>query len=281
VTLRNHVVPAIISLLLVCLMCAGILGSDRPPNGAAPPPETAAKAPERTVPCAVSEMEPCAIRLRGRGAPGVSASCLAEPWSRYVQFTLPDRWADSNGDGWWETVVRISLDPLKECGCARFRLRFDDPVERWALNIGDSPTNNGYGGDDGTTPDSAEVQVMDRVLEVFSAVVPATNGAAERIQEMQLGRLGGREMQLVVCDQSVEVVLSPQPPVAEPLRFKLDTSHSRLLFSLAATGERAGGRGNDHAIHAAFNRVIHVLGAAPDKQRVGSGVTRVEISLTR
>jgi len=267
--------------LLVCLMSPGTLGSDRPPPVAAPPVETAAKASARTVPCAVSEMEPCTIRLRGRGAPGASASCLAEPWARYVQFTLPDRWADSNRDGWWETVVRISLDPLKECGCARFRVRFDDPVARWALDIGDSPTNNGYGGDDGTTPSAAEVQVMDRVLEVFSAVVPTRNGAVERLQEMQLGRLGGREMQLVVCDQSVEVVLSPQPATVEPLRSKLDTTHSRLLFSLADSGERAGGRGNDHAIYAAFNRVIHLLGAAPDKQRVGSGVARVEISLTR
>lgn len=266
-------------LALACLMGSGTLGSDRHSPGADSPGKTAAKAAEHSAPCAAADAEPCTIRLRGPGAPGVSPACLVEPWSRYLDFTLPDRWADSNRDGWWETVLRIALDPVKECACAHFRVRFEDPVRDWTVDIGDSPTNNGYGGDDGTTPDAAEVQVLDRLLSVYSAVVPGTD-AVEMLQDMRLPPLGGRQMEFVVCDQSLEVELPSPPGAADPIRFKLETSRSRLLFALADTAKN-NRRGNDHAIYAAFNRVVHARSAAPDRERVGSGVKLVEISLTR
>ena len=70
---------------------------------------------------------------------------------------------------WYKTVIRVDLPP----GCQRVVVWLDyvGTPAGWTLNIGDSETNNGYGGDSGSLPagQNAEVQVLGELLTVYNA----------------------------------------------------------------------------------------------------------------
>lgn len=254
--------------------------------GAALLPLAAAElAPERTGPCPVATAKPCVIELSGPRAPSASAECAAKPWSRFIHFLQPEKWSDSNKDGWWETVVAIALDPAKDCGCAHVKVVYGGPSRVFSLNLGDSPTNDGFGGDAGTTFDSAEVQIQDNLLSVFSGEGPAgRRSRIQRLYTMELPPMAGRTVEFDICDQSLVFALTAGPgPAALPITWTLQTLNTGLLFSLAPRthSEEAGARAaQDHAIYAAFNRVIHTVDGKPSRDRFGSGVRRVELTLT-
>lgn len=283
---RRGLVVAACLLWPALAMLAGPAASRRehasgPVRAAGTPPSGS-----RSGPCPVREAAPCVIELHGPGSPSASASCTAEPWSRSLQLTLPTKWADSNKDGWWETVLRIPLDPARDCSCARFKIDFDAPGVGFHVNIGDSPTNNGYGGDAGTTHDSAETQILARRLSVFSSVPALAKGPTnllDRLLDLDLPPLTGRTMNIEVCDQSLAVELSPGRGETKPLHWKLQTLNAGLLYALAPRHAVEGTPAaplEDHAIYAAFNRVIHVLDGPPSNNRAGSAVRRVEIMLS-
>ena len=58
-------------------------------------------------------------------------------------------------------VVRLSFDPFGSKRIARLDLAMGSQVQGFTFNIGDSSTNNGYGGDGGTTSNSAEIHSND------------------------------------------------------------------------------------------------------------------------
>ena len=224
------------------------------------------------------------IELRGPRAPSASPNCSAEPWSRFVRFLQPRRWADSNKDGWWETVLAISLNPAKDCGSAHIKVFYEGPSVGFSVNVGDSPTNDGFGGDAGTTFDAAEVQIQNSKFTVYSAEGPGDRPSPiERLYDLELPPLAGRSVQLDVSDQKLGFALFAGPRGAQPLQWTLQTLNQGLLFSLSprTRSEEAGARSpQDHAIYAAFNRVIHTMDGAPSHNRFGSGVRRIELTLT-
>jgi hypothetical protein len=95
--------------------------------------------------CRPAEVGPCVIDLHGEGAPRASKSCSEESWKSHLGFDLPQRFADADKNGWYETVVELDLDPKRGCGCAVFRITYDGEASKHSVNIGDSPTNDGYG----------------------------------------------------------------------------------------------------------------------------------------
>jgi hypothetical protein len=233
--------------------------------------------------CPVSDQKPCAIVLHGPKAPSVSPNCTTEPWSKFVTFTLPDRISDSNRDAWWETVMKVDIDATKGCSCAIFRVFYDSPVLSYSVNIGDSPTNNGTGGDAGTTFKEAEMQIVDDRLEVYTASRGGGARNVERIFAMDLTPLEARSLDLKVCDESLEFWMPEGPGGVRPTSWKLQTPASGLLYDLTPSatyeGQSATKRRAD-GIFAAFNRIIHVKEGAPSPpQRVGTGVRQVEIRL--
>lgn len=236
-----------------------------------------AQAPSQS-PCPVTDREPCVITLAGPGAPSASAACSSESWSKLLSFTQPKRWVDSNQDGSWETVVEIQLDPTKNCGCARFKVFYGTEASKWTVHVGNSPTNNGHGGDEGTTSDTAEVHVGDHQLAVYTAA-QSVRRQVEKLLDSTLPPLAGRTLEIEVCDQSLGIELLPLGHEPAWPTWRLETLHSNLLFSLGpgngGTAEETGG-----AIYAGFNRVIHQTTGAASHGRTGSGVRRVEISLT-
>jgi hypothetical protein len=60
-----------------------------------------------------------------------------------------------------EGVVKLEFEPHGTRRIARFDLTFGGVVSGFTFNIGDSPTNNAYGGDDGSTSNSAELHSND------------------------------------------------------------------------------------------------------------------------
>ena len=54
-------------------------------------------------------------------------------------------------------VIRLTFDPYGTRRIARFDLTMGPQIQGFTFNIGDSITNNGYGGDGGTTSNSAEI----------------------------------------------------------------------------------------------------------------------------
>jgi hypothetical protein len=241
----------------------------------------AADAPRQRVesgPCPVSSGPPCAITLAGPGAPALSAECTSETWAPHLRFPQPERFSDSNGDGTWETVVEAYLDPTRDCGCVRFRVfLLEDELSGWIFHVGESPTNNGHGGDEGTTSDAAELHLLERKLTIYSVAQPVRR-QIDRLLEVTLPPLSGRVLELRACDQSVDVELAPTPRDPEPAKWRLETLSSKLLFSLRP--DQDGAPPKRGSIYAGFNRVIHLTTGPPSHKRFGYGVRRVEVSLT-
>lgn len=227
-------------------------------------------------PCPVQGAAPCILTLAGAAGPTASAECSSAAWSELLHFTLPQKFTDSNRDGSWETVLEIRLDPTRDCGCARFKVYYDDAPSGWTVHLGNSPTNNGHGGDQGTTPEAAEVQVLERKLSVFTA---SRRQQVDKLLDVSLPTLARGVVELEVCNQTLDVQVVPARRGAEPAQWKLGTLSSKLLLSFGpAHGKDSGEDGG--SLHAAFNRVIHQLRGAPSHGRVGAGVRRVEISLS-
>jgi hypothetical protein len=98
---------------------------------------------------------------------------------------------------WLTAVVQVDV-PL---GCDGIKVVVDydgDPLG-WTLNIGDSPTNDGFGGDGGSLPigQNAEVQILDSTLAVYHA---ASAPPVDQVAQAQLALQDG-SIKLVVEDQ--------------------------------------------------------------------------------
>ncbi|HEV2704913.1 MAG TPA: hypothetical protein VGV59_03255 [Pyrinomonadaceae bacterium] len=166
---------------------------------------------------------------------------------------------DSDGDGWLEAVFTINVD--KGCRCANIAVEYEGTPSGWTVNIGDSPTNNGFGGDSSGSPDSeAEAQVLDQALSVYNSFNPSIDppGTVDRIFHQELALTNGAA-KFVVCDQ----YLSYGQPHGV-----LQTPAIKRLFALPDPAV-----GNS-LIFAGFNRVVSGPGS-----RIGQGARRVTMSL--
>jgi hypothetical protein len=76
----------------------------------------------------------------------------------YISYQSPIQ--DANRDGWFETVLKITLNgsPYNQ---AMFQVQYAAAPTGMTVNIGDSSTNNGFGGDFGTQSNDAEINIGD------------------------------------------------------------------------------------------------------------------------
>jgi len=224
--------------------------------------------------CAVAGGKPCIIDLHGSTAPRLSRECTSEPWSRYLRPVLPGKFVDLDENGWWETVVEIALDPARGCGCAQLRIHYAKPITNWTVNLGDSPTSDGYGGDAGTTFDEAELQIQGQTVFVYSASRGEGTPGVGRVLDSPLPPLAGKFLDVEVCDQQVLLEVPGGLAGGGPYRVKLSAS---VLGGLFAFARPDGGTGKDRGLYAAFNRVVYLPSGA--QRRIGTGVRRVELRL--
>lgn len=174
---------------------------------------------------------------------------------------------DSNSNGWNETVLKINLSPA---GCTRacFVVEYEGTPSGWTVNIGDSSTNNGWGGDAATTLQDAEMQIKeDGGLSVFSADVssdifgnPVSPPEAQRLMD-QLLRVKDGAIKICVQDQFLSW--------GQPFGY-LTSPFPHLLYALGTPNDV----GDNNTIYAGFNRVIFGPG-----ERIGAGAAVVKITL--
>lgn len=164
---------------------------------------------------------------------------------------------DCQADDWRAAVLQITIP--EPCSCAIVWVEYEGEPEGWTVNIGDSPTNNGFGGDGGSAPpgQNAEVQVLDQVLSVYSA---ADNPAdVDLLLSQSLGLRDGT-LKFVVCHQSVSV--------GQPYA-KLDTPDLERLFFL----DDDPGSPDNRTLYVGFNRVVNPIGGQ-NGSRNGCGARR-------
>jgi hypothetical protein len=75
------------------------------------------------------------------------------------------------GGGWKEAVLKVDL---AGCTSARLVAQYEGLPHDWTLNIGDSPTNDGFGGDAGTTDNDAELWINQETMAIATSSPAAT-----------------------------------------------------------------------------------------------------------
>lgn len=141
----------------------------------------------------------------------------------------------------WKAAV-VQVDVPAGCTGVMALVEYSGDPKGWTVNIGDSVTNNGFGGDAGSLPlgQNAEVQVLNETLSAYSA---ADNPAGVDTIASQHLALRDGALKFVVDDQFV----SWGQPYSS-----LATPQLQQLFFLPATPPAGGNR----TIYVGLNRVI-------------------------
>jgi hypothetical protein len=159
--------------------------------------------------------------------------------------------------GWQEMVLQLNIP--KDCTAVTLDADYEGTPVAWTLNIGDSPTNNGYAGDAGTTVHNAELWILDQTLALANA--GNSPGVIDNPLIYDHLALTDSGLKFLVRDQYVswgQPFQSVQSPV------------NKLLFALPDTTLDE----SQNAIYAGLNRVIS---GAPWNGRTGCGLRSVVI----
>lgn len=154
-------------------------------------------------------------------------------------------------------VLKVSLDGYRYKK-ARFEVEYGQKPQGWTVNIGDSQSNNGYGGDGADQTRDCELQVRGGNLEIYGS---DALGEADRLLQRHRNIATGQTFTFTVGDEYLGWQAG---------QFG-DEMFSHYLFALSGQEDYEGSPNND--IYAAFNRTIASAG------RDGSGVTRVRVLL--
>lgn len=145
-------------------------------------------------------------------------------------------------------------------------LEFNGPSLNWSFNLGDSNTNNGWGGDSMTAVNDAEIQILNGNLDVFGSDLldhypeyPPKQRFMKSWKNV-VGNNGGL-VKVIVADGQVTYI--------DPSGAK-DTYKHPALFALA--GQEDAEAGVNYDLYLGINRVVLNSG------RGGSGLSAVRLS---
>lgn len=153
---------------------------------------------------------------------------------------------------WQAACVRIDLG--REFKQVNLVVEYEGVPEGYTLNVGDSPTNDGWSGDGGSAA-CAELQVAAQTMRVWGkpfGSTPACHVFGTQNYVLQDGAL-----KVVVRDKFVSVG-QPYLPMQSPELYQLPDASSK----------------DGSAIYAAFNSVV-----SQRSDRFGKGLRRVMITL--
>ncbi|MEG4488454.1 DUF4347 domain-containing protein [Microcoleus sp. D2_18a_B4] len=169
---------------------------------------------------------------------------------------------DSNADSWLEAVAKINFSGnIKK---AKFIVEYDKIPSGWTVNIGDSVSNDGYGGDSGNQSRDAEMQIVNGGMAVFGNEYNTPPGA-------QL--TGGNVPNLVTNGSRLELEVSNEK-IAWDNKSGLQGSLNSPPYLYALNGQADASGPVNSDIYAGFNRVMTGRG-----DRIGSGASKVTILL--
>ena len=162
--------------------------------------------------------------------------------------------------GWKMAALRIVIPGTAPNGCtqANVVVEYEGVPSLWTLNLGDSPTNDGFAGDAGTTAHNAEAWILGEDLSVANAGnLPTVINNPMVLQHLALTNAA---LKFVVKNQ----FLSWGQPYSQ-----LQTPATQNLFAIPDSSVPTA---DQRAIYLGVNRVIAHTG------RTGCGARRVLIS---
>ena len=175
----------------------------------------------------------------------------------FVNFIVSP--TDSNNDSYLETVLQINLNDLANNNpfdIAHFKVNYDSTPTGFSVNIGDSITNNGYGGDSSTQSNDAEIQIFNNNLTVFAS---DTGGSRQLANKVNFAS-SNSTVKLTVGNELFVGNGNSSVNLSDP-----------ALYALNGQSDTQGTV--NYNIYAAFNRVIDT------NSRIGSGAKSVTITL--
>ncbi len=158
--------------------------------------------------------------------------------------------------GWQEMALKIDIPAT--CTSAIVDAEYEGLPQAWTLNIGDSPTNDGFAGDAGSTPHNAELWILNDTL----AIANAGNNPAVIDNPLVFEHLSLTDgaIKFLIKDQFVSWG-QPYQSVASP--------NNKLLFAIPDTTVPVA---DQRSIYLGLNRVIS---GVPGNGRTGCGLRRV------
>ncbi|MEG4842206.1 DUF4347 domain-containing protein, partial [Microcoleus sp. B9-D4] len=168
---------------------------------------------------------------------------------------------DSNADSWLEAVAKINFDgKIKK---AKFIVEYDKTPSGWTVNLGDSASNDGYGGDASTNSRDAEMNIVNGNMSVYGNDYNTPPGG-----ELTPGNVPN----FVTNASSVEFEVSNEQLGWDNKNGLKNSLNSPYLYALNGQVDATGPVNSE--IYAGFNRVISGPG-----DRIGSGASKVTILL--
>jgi|GEM_PF-480627 len=180
-----------------------------------------------------------------------------------VQYIDMDRASRNVSDG--QAVLKLTLDP-RRTGYARatFDVIYSDTPQGWTVNIGDSQSNNGYGGDSGTQSNDAEAVMLEGSLIIYANDYVPSRNTTDGHREFAYYDDMVRGEESIYFEASNQTLTFDSPGGNETLT-------SQYLYALSGQSDREGRTNYD--IFAAFNRTIS------DAGRSGVGASKVIMTL--
>ena len=147
---------------------------------------------------------------------------------------------------WFKAFAKVDLTPLPPSFLPRtayFTVEYEGTPWGWEVHIGDSPTNDGYGGNSGGAEHAAEVQVLNQQLTVYND--PKIPGQVDNMLNQQLALTNG-SLKFGIANEAIAVG-QPRTVLATPV--------TQTLFQIPDSNLAS----NDplrSMIYAGFNRVV-------------------------
>jgi len=189
---------------------------------------------------------------------------IVRGYSPYVSFLQSPTWINI-GTCDSQAVVKIDFSgPYKG---VELTLHYGKSPRLWTLDISDSPTGDGYGNDDGTTSNMAEVQILNRQMRIYGNNLPgfmdATSDGGLLIRTIDKFATKGSKASLTISDERLDWS-----------RGKIkDHLESKFLFTLNGQEPLYGKK--EYDVYFGFNRVV------AGNYRNGSGLCLVNLKLLK
>jgi hypothetical protein len=179
----------------------------------------------------------------------------ATPPARVTLVTIAPTANPACPAGWYSAVLRLDVSP--PCDEAEIAVEWEKPIA-WTVHIADSPTNDGYGGDFGTTLNNAEMWINQQIMWVATNRMPGGNDDQHYQENLQLNY---GAMKFTVKNQW----LSWGTPY-----HVLNTAATKKLFAFPDTNNPA----EASFLYVGLNRIV-----GSDLTRSGCGAQRAMITV--
>jgi hypothetical protein len=161
-----------------------------------------------------------------------------------------------------QAVIKVNLDPIKGYSKVKLDITYGNDVTGWTLNIGDSSTNDGYGGDGDTQWNDAEFQILNGQGDIYANdFVPADQTTDGLRHLLAIPGMVSPNTNLAIEVSNETIKWNDAAPYSSPYLFALNG--------------QADYQGVNYDIYIAFNRTVG------SSSRSGTGIENVTITLIK